>query len=96
MIGRVELTPDELAKLVSTVMVVNGLTHIRGLALYDEQGQLVGYAKAVIEYVSNFDEIKVYPKPDDGAALARLKQMLSPDVELPSLGTRSGTAAGGT
>lgn len=93
MIGRLELTPDELTKLVSAVLAANGFTHIHGLGLLDEAGQLVGYAKAFVQYETDFNEVKVYPKPDDDELYNRLQQMLSPDVKLPTLGSGNG---GGT
>ena len=93
MIGRLELTPDELTKLVSAVLAANGFTHIHGLGLLDEAGQLVGYAKAFVQYETDFNEVKVYPKPDDDELYDRLFQRLNPEVKLPTLGGGSGTAA---
>lgn len=59
--GTIELTPDQLAGLVSAVFEANGY-QAYGLALHDEAGQLVGYAKAVVHYRAD-EALKVYPKP---------------------------------
>jgi hypothetical protein len=94
--GRIELTPDELTKLVGAVFAANGLTGIQGLAIESDAGELVGYAKAVIHYDSDFTELKVYPKPDDGEEFARLQRMLNANAttaQLATVGQGSGASA---
>ena len=62
--GTIELTPDQLANLVCSVLEMNGFK-ADGLSFHDQDGQLVGFTRAVV-HCNVVDGLKVYAKPDGG------------------------------
>jgi len=78
MTGTIQLTPDELASLIASVLEYNGITGDVVLSLY-KQGELVDYDMVVVQHPGA--TLKVRTAPDDPPAdMNSIRGMLYPDI----------------
>lgn len=89
MIGTIQLTPDQLAQVLEAVMGQNGMK-MSALALYDSEGNLVGYDRAVITFDAG--TLKVRSTPEDATSdPSGLRSILYPEVPSHAGFTRNGS-----
>lgn len=88
----VELTPDQLANLISAVFEANGY-NASGLALY-LNGELVGYDRAVV-HCKLVDELNVYHDPQ-AMTRKQLDEMLYPYAGPTTFDSRKPAGSGAT